>query len=125
MNNKNISVKGNKLVDYYNLRVYSKVVPKTEIQKRGDINMATMIQNLNRRRHPYSKLKGFFVEKGVSQKEVAVYLSKSQSALNQNLNGTGGDFSLSEARSLINKYNIPPHYFFEIQVPNTELKEAR
>lgn len=76
--------------------------------------MANMSIQATRRRNPYRKLKAFIVERGLSQKEVANYLDKTPSALNQNLNGTGGDFSLSEARLLIEKYNVPPEYFFEI-----------
>lgn len=76
--------------------------------------MASMSIDAERRRKPYRKLKAFIVEQGLSQKEVANYLEKTASALNQNLNGTGGDFSLSEARLLIEKYKVPPEYFFEI-----------
>lgn len=76
--------------------------------------MANMSIEATRRRNPYRKLKAFIVEMGLSQKELANYLDKTPSALNQNLNGTGGDFSLSEARLLIEKYKVPPEYFFEI-----------
>jgi len=82
------------------------------------------MSNVQRKRQPYSKLKAFFVENGISQKEVASYLKKSQSALNQNLNGTGGDFSLKEARILMNEYGIPMIYFFELDVPILELEES-
>lgn len=66
----------------------------------------------NRRHKPYSKFKGFMVEHGIKQKEVAILLDKSQSAFNQNLNGTGGDFTIPELRLLCKTYNISADEFF-------------
>ncbi|MCT4544385.1 MAG: helix-turn-helix transcriptional regulator [Vallitalea sp.] len=67
---------------------------------------------VNRRHKPYSKFKGYMVEHGIKQKEVAELLNKSQSAFNQNLNGTGGDFSVSELRLLCKTYNLSATEFF-------------
>lgn len=72
---------------------------------------------INRKRPPYMELKKFMMENHIRQREMAEILGKSISALNQNLNGTGGDFSLNEARLLINFFNIPSEYFFKIKVP--------
>ncbi|MGG4007302.1 hypothetical protein ABEV57_19275 [Bacillus licheniformis] len=58
------------------------------------------MKDIKRRHTPYSKFKAFLVENNIHQREVAEMLGKSVSALNQNLNGTGGDFSLDELRVL-------------------------
>lgn len=69
-------------------------------------------KDVKRRHSPYRKLKAFFVENNIKQSEVAELLGKSVSALNQNLNGTGGDFSLSEVRILCNLYGLSSDAFF-------------
>lgn len=75
--------------------------------------------NTKRRHTPYTKFKAFLDEKGVQQREVAVLLGKSPSALNQNLNGTGGDFSISELRVICNTYKISAdEYFLRPEVSN-------
>ncbi|TVX94638.1 helix-turn-helix transcriptional regulator [Paenibacillus agilis] len=80
---------------------------------------------MNRRHTPYTKFKAFLNEKGVKQSEVAKLLGKSNSALNQNLNGTGGDFSLSEVRTICIKYKISAdEYFLNPQVSNSKLHTA-
>ncbi|MDO3680399.1 helix-turn-helix domain-containing protein [Paenibacillus ehimensis] len=70
------------------------------------------MKSTKRRHTPYTKLKALLDERGVSQKEVATLLGKSPSALNQNLNGTGGDFSLSEVRLICREYGISADEFF-------------
>lgn len=70
------------------------------------------MREVNRRHKPYLKFKAFLVEKGIEQKEVAELLDKSVSALNQNLNGTGGDFSLKEIRKICKAYQISSDSFF-------------
>lgn len=65
-----------------------------------------------RRHTPYTKFKAYLEEIGVKQSELASLLNKTPSALNQNLNGTGGDFSLSEVRFLCQKFNISADDFF-------------
>ncbi|MFC3883787.1 helix-turn-helix domain-containing protein [Bacillus songklensis] len=79
--------------------------------------MANINEHTSRRHHPYRKIKAFLVENSISQKELGELLKKSQSAVNQKLNGTGGDFSLQEARLMAEHLGIPSAYFFEIDVP--------
>ncbi|BFH12294.1 hypothetical protein J6TS7_64900 [Paenibacillus dendritiformis] len=69
-------------------------------------------KNINRRHTPYTKFKAFLDERGVKQEKVAELLGKSRSALNQNLNGTGGDFSLSEVRLICREYEISADEYF-------------
>ncbi|MGG4552562.1 helix-turn-helix domain-containing protein [Paenibacillus humicus] len=79
------------------------------------------MKSVNRRHAPYTKFKAFLSENGVKQSEVATLLGKSNSALNQNLNGTGGDFSLSEVRVICLHYGISAdEYFLRPQVSNTK-----
>lgn len=70
------------------------------------------MRDIRRRHTPYTKFKAFLDERGINQKEVADLLGKSTSALNQNLNGTGGDFSLSEVRLICKTYQISADEFF-------------
>lgn len=70
------------------------------------------MRKVYRRHTPYTKFKAFLIENGINQREVAELLGKSPSALNQNLNGTGGDFSLSEIRVICRKYGISADEFF-------------
>lgn len=70
------------------------------------------IETIKRRHIPYTKFKAFLEEVGVRQSELAGFLNKTPSALNQNLNGTGGDFSLSEVRMICEKFNISADDFF-------------
>jgi len=70
------------------------------------------MKNISRRHLPYVRFKKFLDEKNICQKEVAELLQKSVSALNQNLNGTGGDFSLPEVRKLCIEYRISSDYYF-------------
>lgn len=70
------------------------------------------MDGINRRHTPYTKFKAFLDEKGVQQRELADLLGKSPSALNQNLNGTGGDFSISELRVICTTYNISADEYF-------------
>lgn len=72
-----------------------------------------MISKKAKRRHqPYYKFRTLLKEKGIKQDEVAKLLGKTVSALNQNINGTGGDFSVSEVRLICITYNISADEFF-------------
>lgn len=82
--------------------------------------MASINESTSCRHKPYRKIKAYLVENNISQKELGVILKKSQSAVNQKLNGTGGDFSLQEVRILSQHYGIPTTFFFEIVVPIKE-----
>lgn len=70
------------------------------------------MKEVNRRHKPYNKFKAYLVENDIKQEELAKLLGKSKSALNQNLNGTGGDFNLKELRLIMNTYNISIDEFF-------------
>ncbi len=70
------------------------------------------MKNISRRHRPYYEFKDFLDNNNISQKEVAKLLGKSVSALNQNLNGTGGDFSLEEVRKICRVYKISADEFF-------------
>lgn len=70
------------------------------------------MKNIKRNHRPYYKFKAFLTEKGITQKELANLLGKSVSALNQNINGTGGDFSAKEIRLICSNYKISSDYFF-------------
>ncbi|MCI1574707.1 MAG: helix-turn-helix domain-containing protein [Weizmannia coagulans] len=87
--------------------------------------MANVKSDIPRRHRPYKKIKAFLVENGISQKELGRALNKSQSAINQKLNGTGGDFSLNEVRIMAMKYGIPTSYFFEGFVPKKEQHKCK
>jgi transcriptional regulator with XRE-family HTH domain len=65
-----------------------------------------------RRHTPYTKFKALLNEREIKQAQVAVLLRKSPSAFNQNLNGTGGDFSLSEVREICTLLEISADEFF-------------
>ncbi|MGD6894322.1 helix-turn-helix domain-containing protein [Bacillus infantis] len=81
------------------------------------------MKEITRRHVPYSKFKAFLVENRINQREVADLLGKSISALNQNLNGTGGDFSLEDLRVICNKFNISADdYFLYPGVSNMKLR---
>lgn len=70
------------------------------------------MKNIKRRHIPYTKFKAFLDERGINQSEVAKLLGKSPSAFNQNLNGTGGDFSVSEIRLICSTFNISADEYF-------------
>lgn len=78
-----------------------------------------------RRHEPYTKLKAYLVANGISQGELAAMLKKSKSALNQNLNGTGGDFTIKEMRFICKKFNISAdEYFLYPNVSNMEHRKG-
>ncbi|MBY9077246.1 XRE family transcriptional regulator [Paenibacillus sp. HN-1] len=85
--------------------------------------MAGMSPKISRRRQPYSKIKVYLYQNNIPQVEVGVAIGKTSSAINQKLNGTGGDFSLNEARALCEKFGIPKEFFFELDVPIKEHNE--
>lgn len=76
--------------------------------------------DIKRRHKPYVKFKAYLVQHGIKQQEVANLLNKTKSALNQNLNGTGGDFSLQEVRTICLSYAISSdEYFVHPEVSKT------
>ena len=60
----------------------------------------------------YSKLKGYFVEKNISQQEVAKLLNINRSTLNSKLNRNRADFTMEEARLIALKYSLDMNKFF-------------
>ncbi len=75
--------------------------------------MAGKINKRVKRRHtPYTKFKAYMQEHNIKQKDLAKLLNKSTPSVNQNLNGTGGDFSLSEVRTMCLTYGISSDAFF-------------
>ncbi|WP_322924589.1 helix-turn-helix transcriptional regulator [Paenibacillus campi] len=86
--------------------------------------MAVMSPKAERKREPYTKIKMFLMENNISQKQLGEAIGKGTSAINQKINGTGGDFSLAEARVLCKEFGLPKEYFFEIKVPKSEQKEG-
>lgn len=71
-----------------------------------------MMNEVKRRHVPYTKLKAYLDEIGMKQSELAEVLNISPVALNQKLNGTGGDFSVSEVRSICLTLGISADEFF-------------
>lgn len=68
--------------------------------------------NTKRRHKPYTKFKAYMEEHGISQIQVAKIVGKSKTALNQNLNGTGGDLSLPDVRKICQTLNISSDEYF-------------
>jgi transcriptional regulator with XRE-family HTH domain len=80
---------------------------------------------VKRTHEPYLKFKAFLIENNIRQAELAEQLKKSVSALNQNINGTGGDFNLKELRFISSKYGISiDEYFINLKVSNMKLKRG-
>ena len=78
--------------------------------------MSSYISAKIKRRHkPYSKFKAYMEEKDITQVEIAEIVGKSRFALNQNLNGTGGDLSLSDVRKICLALKISSDEFFITQ----------
>lgn len=63
-------------------------------------------------RATYNKFKGFLVENGIQQKEVAKLLNISVPTFNKKLNGTGSDFSIQDVKKICSRYNIKAEIFF-------------
>lgn len=75
-----------------------------------------------RNHQPYFRFKAFLVEHNIQQSEIANLLGKSVSAVNQNINGTGGNFSIPEIVTICKRYSISgDYYFFGFDVPIKEL----
>lgn len=82
------------------------------------------MKDIKRRHTPYTKLKAYLNEIGMRQEDLAKILNKSKSALNQNLNGTGSDFSLKEVRIICETLGISADEFFvKPQVSKTKHRQ--
>lgn len=70
-------------------------------------------------RKPYFRLKGYLAENDIKQREVAKLVGKSPAAFNQNINGTGADFSARDIRIICENYKLSAdEYFFNQKVSN-------
>ena len=54
-------------------------------------------------------------ENGIKQVDIGKVLDKSKTTVNQNLNGTGGDFSMEDVRKICRKYEISSDAYFIAQ----------
>lgn len=70
------------------------------------------MRNAKRRRNPYTKFKAYMQENNIKQETLAILLGKTTTSVNQNLNGTGGDFSMSDVRKICLAYCISCDEFF-------------
>ncbi|KND05487.1 helix-turn-helix domain-containing protein [Bacillus paralicheniformis] len=75
-----------------------------------------------RNRHPYNKIKAFFVENKIRHKDVAKILAVKPNTISKKLNGYGADFSLEDANKMHFHFGVPITYFFEPGVPKKERK---
>lgn len=63
----------------------------------------------------YNKLKAYFVENGIKQKEVAELLGISRVTLSYKLNRYRNyDFTLKEVRKFCSRYNLPADEYFDL-----------
>lgn len=69
-------------------------------------------RQIKRRHLPYSKFKAYMDENSIKQEDLAAFLGKTISCVNQNLNGTGGDFSMKEIRKICLHYHISSDKYF-------------
>lgn len=70
------------------------------------------MSNVKRRHTPYTKFKAYMQEQNIKQKGLATLLNKTITSVNQNLNGTGGDFSMADVRKICIEYNISCDTYF-------------
>ncbi|WP_461206877.1 helix-turn-helix domain-containing protein [Clostridium sp. DL1XJH146] len=75
----------------------------------------TMAKYVKRRHIPYTKFKAYMQEQNIRQEQLAKLLDKSITTVNQNLNGTGGDFSMQDVRKICLTYGISSDSFFITQ----------
>lgn len=75
--------------------------------------MAGVMKKKIKRRHiPYTKFKAYMKENDINQEILADLLGKSVPTVNQNLNGTGGDFSMKDVRLICTTYGISSDAYF-------------
>ncbi len=74
-------------------------------------------ENVKRKRAPYTKFALFLKENNISQARLAKMLGKGTSTVNQNINGTGSDFTVAEVYALCKALGISAdEYFFHEKV---------
>lgn len=75
--------------------------------------MAGKLKRAAKRRHvPYTKFKAWMAENDVKQEQLGELLNKTKTTINQNLNGTGGDFSVKDIRTICLHYGISSDAYF-------------
>jgi transcriptional regulator with XRE-family HTH domain len=70
------------------------------------------MNNIKRRHIPYTKFKAYMEEQNIMQTDLAALLRKTATTVNQNLNGTGGDFSMDDIRKICLAYKISADTYF-------------
>lgn len=63
-------------------------------------------------KRPYYKLKGFFAENNIRNKDVADFLEISESTLSSKLNRNRQDFTTEQIRKLCTHYKLDANIFF-------------
>jgi len=71
----------------------------------------------------YPKVKGFLVENGIKQKEVASILEMSNSTFNNKLNGIG-DFTITDVKKMCAELGIEANIFFSDYVPKKQQEKT-
>lgn len=75
--------------------------------------MAGKMKKTVKRRHtPYTKFKAYMAENNIKQTDLSKLLGKAVPTINQNLNGTGGDFSMADVRKICIEYGISADTYF-------------
>lgn len=70
----------------------------------------------------YPKVKGFLVENGIRQKDVANMLKMSISTFNNKLNGIG-DFTITDVKKMCTELEVEADIFFNDYVPKKQRKK--
>jgi len=60
----------------------------------------------------YGKLKGYLVERGIKQSELAKLLGIDRATLNKKLNQNKADFTICEVKKICNTYKLDSNLFF-------------
>ncbi|KOF56645.1 MULTISPECIES: helix-turn-helix domain-containing protein [Clostridium] len=71
----------------------------------------------------YAKVKGYLVEHGIKQKDVATILGMSNSTFNNKLNGIG-DFTITQVKKMCKELNMNADIFFADFVPKSERENS-
>lgn len=84
-----------------------------------------MIQKeLERKRRPYSEFKQYLSDNGIPQSDVGKIIGVKAPAINQKINGTGGDFTVEEVKKICTHYEISAQkYFFPELVSITKCRK--
>lgn len=67
---------------------------------------------MSRKKQPFYKFKGYLVENGIKQKEVAAWLGISEVSVSQKINRSGSSFTLEEVKKICDRLDISADDFF-------------